>query len=572
LARPRGKKQKTEKRDTGAQSPPPTGRHRWSRVVLVSGAFLLFLAIYLLRLDRVVGLIVDDAWYVLLAKAIATGHGYSLINSPTPGMRPFYSPGFPALLAVFYRVWPQFPENVYLLKAVSITAMMGVGIAVWWYFKRERGLPFELAFGIAVATTLYPALVFLATSSVMSECVFMLFQLGAIIAVERCVRRGEQSKRTWSTWLLPLIGGLVASLAFLTRPAGAGLLAASVAYLLKKRLWRSAIVFASTCTLLVAPWILYSRSHSPTAEQRAEQGGNIVQSYAVQFWQRTAGQPIYGTITLDEVPERIWKNISEIGKNDIGAVVFYSVFRPLEPNEPVRVSEASRFLSWILTLLALVGFVAVVLDSLTLAELVVPLSLLVSTLWGWEQFRLMLPLIPFLLFYVLMGGWAAIRLVQRFSLESSPSSYLPLTLAVWAVVAFNIYSNVRYIQKRYDPVTANRLNWISAYDENEAIIRQAGETLPRDAIIATQNPALLNLYTGQKTVASDDPATAWETWNRLGVRYLVRTSASRLPSPDLAESKYHMIYHQPGALNLRIVDLGFPAGRLAWGSAIPGRL
>jgi hypothetical protein len=544
-------------------------------VVVVGSAFLLFFTIYLLRIDRVVGLVVDDAWYLLLAKALATGHGYTLINSPTPDIRPFYSPGFPALLAVFYRLWPRFPENVYLLKAVSIAAMTGVGIAAYIYFKHYRELPSQLAFGIAVATVLYPALVFLATATLMSECVFMLVQLLAIIAVERCVRwRGGdvEPARERVVWSPVLIGGLLASFALLIRPAGAGLLVASVAYLVKERLWRPAVVFASTCALLVVPWLIYSRAHSPTTEQRNEQGGNIVQSYAVQFWQRTAGQPLNGTITLDEVPERIWKNVSEIGKDDIGALAFYSIFRPLEPGQPIRLSAAARFMSWILALLALAGFVTVAIERLTLAELVVPLSLLVTTLWGWEQFRLILPLVPFLLFYLLMGMRLLIRLIQRLtSAPNNSTQWGPLTVVVGAIIMFNVYSNVRYIQKKYDPVVADRLEWTSAYDENEALIKYVGESLPKEAVIATQNPALLNLYTGQKTVASDNPDGAWETWNRIGVRYLVRTSPSRLPKPDSAESKYRVIYHAPGRLNLRIVDLGPPGARVRWANATQAR-
>src|SRR5215467_12408527 len=74
-------------------------------------ALLVALAIYILRLDRVVGLFVDDGWYALLAKSLATGQGYSLINSPSPGILPLYPPGFPFLLSLVYRLSPHFPEN-----------------------------------------------------------------------------------------------------------------------------------------------------------------------------------------------------------------------------------------------------------------------------------------------------------------------------------------------------------------------------------------------------------------------------------------------------------------------------
>ena len=89
--------------------------------------------------------------------------------------------------------------------------------------------------------------------------------------------------------------------------------------------------------------------------------------------------------------------------------------------------------------------------------------------------------------------------------------------------------------------------------------------MPKNAVIAAQNPALLNLYTGHKTVASDDPAGSWETWNKLGVRYLARTSVGPLPKTDPNENKYQIVYRQNGGLNLRLVDFGDPASRPVWG-------
>src|SRR4030095_15746513 len=70
--------------------------------VALMAALVGVLAVYLLRLDGVVGLTIDDAWYVLLAKTLATGQGYTLVNSPTPGILPLYPPGFPLLLSIFY--------------------------------------------------------------------------------------------------------------------------------------------------------------------------------------------------------------------------------------------------------------------------------------------------------------------------------------------------------------------------------------------------------------------------------------------------------------------------------------
>jgi hypothetical protein len=533
-------------------------------ILLIAGAvgLAISLTIYLLRLDRVVGLIVDDAWYVLLAKALATGHGYTIINSPSPGIRPFYSPGFPALLSIFYRLAPNFPNNIWLLKSVSMAAMMGAGLIAFHYFRRYRELPTYVSFALALTTTLYPALVFLATSTVMSECVFTLAQLAALVVIERCVRAGKEK----SAWRLAALGGALASYAFLTRPAGLGLLVGAVIYLFKEKLTRSLLIFAAVAAALVGPWLVYSRVYAPTPEQAAEQGANIVQPYTKQIWQRTAGAPLSGTIAADELPERVWNNLSEIGRYDFGALAFYSLFRPLEPGEAIRIPTEARMISLFLTALAIAGFVSVVRQRWTLAEMVAPLSIGVSIMWGWEQYRLLLPLVPFLLFYLLMGVRLIARLYQKLYTQPNPRSELVLLLlASWLFVISSVYGNVQYIQKKYAPVPEERLRWISAFEENEDLIEHIGANIPKDEVIAAQNPALLYLYAGHKTVALDDPGSQWEVWNRLGVRYLARTSPYPLPKPDASELKYRTIYRTGGPLGLRLVDLGSPSSRPAWG-------
>src|SRR6188508_2409944 len=149
-------------RQSDAKTPPVEAAHvsvksapwrtaGWKRWAIPLAAVLCFavaLTTYIQRLDRTVGMFVDDAWYVLLAKAIATGHGFTAINSPTPGILPLFPPGFPALLALVFRIAPDFPQNLWLLKSVLIAAMMGVGLVTYWYF-RIRQLPAYLALALA---------------------------------------------------------------------------------------------------------------------------------------------------------------------------------------------------------------------------------------------------------------------------------------------------------------------------------------------------------------------------------------------------------------------------------------
>ncbi|HEX6260057.1 MAG TPA: hypothetical protein VFZ51_05330, partial [Woeseiaceae bacterium] len=101
---------------------------------------LVLLPLYVLRLDHVVGQVIDDAWYVMLGKALAEGRGYWLVNAPIDRILPGYPPGFPALLSLVFRVYPSFPDNVWLLKSLSIAATLGVALLSFYYLHYMRQL------------------------------------------------------------------------------------------------------------------------------------------------------------------------------------------------------------------------------------------------------------------------------------------------------------------------------------------------------------------------------------------------------------------------------------------------
>ncbi|HYE73746.1 MAG TPA: hypothetical protein VEF04_10455, partial [Blastocatellia bacterium] len=145
-----GEKHKPQNSSSGFKAP------RWLVVGGIISAIVMCLAVYLLRYDRVIGLMADDAWYILLAQAIASGHGFTLINSPSPGIIPFYPPGLPFLLSLVFRVAPRFPENVWLLKCITVVAVFGLGVACYRYFSFYRGLSRALSLAIALAVVIHP--------------------------------------------------------------------------------------------------------------------------------------------------------------------------------------------------------------------------------------------------------------------------------------------------------------------------------------------------------------------------------------------------------------------------------
>jgi len=546
-------------------------RRSWGVIASVAGALLLFLLVYVLRLDHVVGQVQDDAWYVLLAQALATGQGYTLINSPSPGILPLYPPAFPWLLSVVYRLSPHFPQNFWLLKSVSMAAMLGVGVVAYYYLKGDRSFPHYLALSVAGLAVLNPALVFLATSTVMSECVFTFTQLLTILVIERGVRVGNKSG-AYPYWAL---GAALASFTFLTRSMALGLILAVVVYLLKERLVRGAVIFAVGVAILVGPWMLYARLHAPTAEQRAEQGGHIILGYAAQFWQKSAGDITSGQAEASDLPERVWKNFVLILGHDAGMMMLPPAFRNsrFSGSEVLEGAENTSLLSYLLSALAIIGFFTALRRKVSLAEVCFPLSLAIILLWPWKPFRLVLPFIVFILFYFLTGIQTIYHLYQRFQQTSNlRRQWIALGVVTGCLLTITLYDHTSYLLRKYQRAPAERPVWIRTFEENEAVLEWVDKKLPKENVITADNPPLVYLYAKRKTVAFQEPTANWENWNRLGVRYLVRTALAPLPKPDMySEGRYNLVYHSRGELNLRVLDFGPQSSRLPWGSTDPSK-
>lgn len=533
-----------------------------------AGGFVVVLLIYAIRMNRVFGLLVDDAWYVLLAKSLATGQGYSVINSPSAGILPLYPPAFPFLLSLAYRIWPQFPENIVLLKWLSVAAMIGSGVLAYRYFTRYRKLSPVLAWMIAMATMLSPSLVFLATSTLMSECVFMCVFLGAIVASERGIQlwqfwQSGQPLQERKAWIYLVLGAVLASGAFLMRSIALSLIAAVFLYLLKERMLKQAVAVALITLVLAGSWVFYSRMHTPTAAQQQEQGGNIVQPYTQQFWQRRAGDKTSGTATVKDLPGRAAGNLLDIGGREVARILVAPIFEALiDPDKEIKNQDLQSgrghlqwlFSSFFLAILLVIGYAIAVRAEFRLADLAVVFSLAITVLWPWETFRFVLPLTPFLIFYLL----TSVQTIAEALTRSAPGGRLPgqvILAAAALLVAINLYPHANYLFKSASQTVMDENSWEVMFNEAEQMMQQVQRSLPADGVISSTNPAFVNLYTGRKTVSSGDAEANWENWKKIGVRYIARVAVfTDSASPD--ESGYKVLYKSRRVPGFWLVDLG----------------
>lgn len=497
------------------------------------------LAIYLLRLNGVAGQMVDDAYYVMLAKVLSEGGGYRLVSSAATAVVPLYPPGFPALLSIVFHVLPDFPQNVWLLKCVSIAAMLGVGLLTYAY-ARLRHIQTELAACVAVAVTITPAFVFLATSTVMSECVFTLFQLATVVLIHRSIETNDARRARIFTIGAALTAGAVV----LIRSAGLGLAVAVGLWLLKERLWKRAALFGAAAAVCMLPWLLYARAHAPTPAERALHGGSIVYSYDQQIWMRWAGDPASGTVTLRDFPARVGVNIVDVVARGMGGLFLPALLRgPAESGEEIVAlggaagmgqggmggARATMAISLVLSAVVLVGFIQTARTQVTIAELLVPISLAIILLWPFWTFRFVVPLAPYLFLYLVAG----IRTVAPLR---------AVRLAILCVIGLHVTDHARYIAEAHGPQGAGRVSWLLQARETDRTVEWMVGNLG-DGVVATTNPALVYLRTGHHTLSFDRPSDNWSVWRSRGVRYVACFVSVELPAAS--GNGYKVLYRSP---------------------------
>ena len=119
----------------------PSAEREWSfsleAMIPWITAFIV-LAVGIALIDALpVGVVHDDGMYVVLAKSLASGQGYRWIHVPGSPAATHFPPGYPALLALLWLVYPAFPANVVLFKLAN-ACFAAIAAASCVLFARER--------------------------------------------------------------------------------------------------------------------------------------------------------------------------------------------------------------------------------------------------------------------------------------------------------------------------------------------------------------------------------------------------------------------------------------------------
>ena len=448
---------------SAASSPAPRARAATAAVWL---APLLVLAIALHAVDAYpVGAVYDDAVYVEIAKALATGRGYRYLHLPGAPFAVHFPPGYPFFLSLLWRIAPGFPANILVFKIAN--AVLVAVSAVWFaWFVRDR-FSFtgpQAALGAVVASIGIPTLVL--SSLVMSEPLFLAIALPALLLGERVVSGDRR--------VAGIVGaGLLAGAATLVRTHGIAVIAAVALLLLWRRRFRDTAWYVAATAIVVLPWQWWEYAHA---------GG--------------LAAPLDGTYG----PYLAWwMNSMRAGGLPFLLATVAGTTRDVTAMLAVLLAPVFVAGAGLATLVLAVALAAIGAWS---ARRAVPVTLLflafyfsIVIVWPYSPTRFLWCVWPLLVLLPLLG----LRTLWRWDLPPS----VPRTARVWllAVAAVPVAGYVRYNARGYRHAWWETIPRTRGEQLRDVVMKVRTATRP-DALLAGTDDAAIYLYTGRQAVSS----------------------------------------------------------------------
>ncbi len=441
-----------------------------------AGAGLVVAAVAAALMPRaLVGVFYDDGIYAALARSLAEGHGYHLLYLPGAPAAVHYPPLYPAFLALLWRIWPAFPDNVILFRAAN-ALLLGVftgGFAA--YLARRRALPAPAAaLLVVVGATAVPLLS--VVTVLFAEPLFLVLALAAWWLADAA--SGLSGRRAL---LLAIGAGAAAGLAGLTRSIGVAVVGGVVLSFLLARRRREAFASAAAALLFLVPWQVWSAAHrSGVPAVLAANYGTYGDLLRQSGWRWIS-------------PDILWDVLRPLGYLAFAAV--RPVWHPLFGAPAlvvlvaggVALARRAPALGWSLAL-----YMAVVL------------------LWPYSPDRFLWAVLPLLVVALAMGGVAVWRAggerhdARRWALRA-----LAVAGIVPALLGFGKYQVAGFVH-RWPTVTQRGISGTF-----ERVLPWVRSATPENAVLAGEDEALLWLYSGRQAV----PSYLWRLQGRRDVGF-----------------------------------------------------
>jgi hypothetical protein len=351
----------------------------------------------------------DNVHYVLLAKAIATGHGYSDIHIPGHPVHTHFPPGLPVLLSpVYYLLGYNFMCMRLLIIIVGLASVYLVRVV----FEREGDRTMGIILSLLVGTNFY-FLFFM--KEIMAEIPYMFLSLLAVYRLENHPRGKDVGPYV-------ILAPLLVVMAYLTKMIGVTIYIAALTVLLmraygtgeRKPYVKKFLLFA---VIGIVPLLLWTLRNSLSPGW-----GETYEAFFLQvdYYDQESGPLGFGSFL-----SRSWNNLIMFVNVFYSPFITYLDFRKMVP--PIMLTLTSLFI--IATVLC--GLFHGLYYKRGVKDFYVLFYLAILAVWPVDTgdlTRLMVPVIPFLYFYFLAGINRFVRLavpVNRSELLGKKLFFIP---------------------------------------------------------------------------------------------------------------------------------------------------
>lgn len=421
----------------------------------------IFATVYVSTFDPKLDLNGDNATYIELARNLSDGMGYSTISPKGVVPASHFPPGYSAFLSVFMSLGI---DNLVFFKALNGILLFGA-IILLWLMLRQLTARRELAFSIAVLTSLSPLLLTF-SSIVMSEMLYMFCASLALFALWRYTCK-EPAHFWRSPWFWTAVVAGVA--AYYIRSVGASVIFAIVIFFLMRRQWMAAGASMVSTVALIAPWSI----RNATLDIHSRYFGTIM---TVNPW-----RPEQGSISsVGEMVQKMLTNIDETVIKGFREVLFPWI--QIDYSTPSNVAQVIAGMA----VVAIIFYGAWRMKPMRWALWAFLLANIgLFALWhGGNGSRYVVPVIPIIYACFYYGCFdAAVRVMKMNGLKlQCVLAYAVLIMAI--PVIGPLKERAEQAKQPYP----------SAYQNYFALATMVQEQLPAGTVVCCRKPELFRYY------------------------------------------------------------------------------
>ncbi|MDP2777651.1 MAG: hypothetical protein Q8O48_08395, partial [Anaerolineales bacterium] len=470
--------------------------HRFSKYTLII-FITISAALGLMRFNSLqLGASYDDAHYIILAESLSSGQGYQLINFPRPQMERAFPPGWPILLTLFTFL---FPGNYTILKLFSLLLWLASILLIYKLFSRRIESPhLEIVSGLVAVNPLLVG----TSVTVMSESAYLFFSLLALDFFDSWKSKTGGKK----DWLIILIA-VIALYSQLIRTIGISLpIALFITFLLTRRFREAGLTMGVFMVgALLQMWINLSNGGALVSASYQSQvfNGSVIEKIG-QMWSNALGyfNEVFAGSLFPIFGSKVTSLLSHYGLQILpailnAAIILLVIFGMAGSRNKIHAMDI-YFIIYIFGILAF---------------------------WnprvGSVKARFLIPIIPFLYFYLMQGiNWIIFKLTRNKIMLGTR-----IAAGVGGIIALTLL--VRNLQDWRNPVMEQitdlsiGTSWVA-------------ENAPSDAIVMVNEPVPAYVHTQRKTIGYPNEGQDLEKYlNNQGIDYII--ISPKLQSPRTSE-------------------------------------